>query len=240
MVVETYLKAALSISIFLIAVSGVAASAPTEAIDPNPVDGAIDVPVDANLSWSRGEGAVQDEVYLGTDPCALPLVAAIMNLPPFPPLYNPPGDLVASTTYYWQIVEVNDPNEYPGPVWSFSTIRGEAQCEYPEDGAVIDGDIAGDNIWTKLIFIPGATAVEHTGYFSDNCRSVRHRGGSTRFLQVILRFPLLMRLLFEARCTTGLSMRPMHRAIRIPVKSGSLLFRALRPLRPARLMRPWM
>ncbi|MHC4313791.1 MAG: right-handed parallel beta-helix repeat-containing protein [Planctomycetota bacterium] len=164
MVVETYLKAALSISIFLIAVSGVAASAPTEAIDPNPVDGAIDVPVDANLSWSRGEGAVQDEVYLGTDPCALPLVAAIMNLPPFPPLYNPPGDLVASTTYYWQIVEVNDPNEYPGPVWSFSTIRGEAQCEYPEDGAVIDGDIAGDNIWTKLIFIPGATAVEHTGY----------------------------------------------------------------------------
>ncbi|MHC4088346.1 MAG: Ig-like domain-containing domain [Planctomycetota bacterium] len=208
MVVETYLKAALSISIFLIAVSGVAASAPTEAIDPNPVDGAIDVPVDANLSWSRGEGAVQDEVYLGTDPCALPLVAAIMNLPPFPPLYNPPGDLVASTTYYWQIVEVNDPNEYPGPVWSFSTIRGEAQCEYPEDGAV--------------------------------SRSVRHRGGSTRFLQVILRFPLLMRLLFEARCTTGLSMRPMHRAIRIPVKSGSLLFRALRPLRPARLMRPWM
>ncbi|MHC4695104.1 MAG: LamG domain-containing protein [Planctomycetota bacterium] len=32
-----------------------------EAGSPDPANGAIDVPVDANLGWSRGDGAVQDE-----------------------------------------------------------------------------------------------------------------------------------------------------------------------------------
>ncbi|MHC4099086.1 MAG: hypothetical protein ACYSU3_23900, partial [Planctomycetota bacterium] len=51
----------------------------------------------------------------------------------------------------------------------------QAQPDFPADGAVIDGDETGDNIWTKLIFIPGATAVEHTGYFSDNYDDVANR-----------------------------------------------------------------
>jgi len=45
----------------------------------------------------------------------------------------------------------------------------------PADGAVIPGEILLDNIWTKLIFVPGATAVEHTGYFSDNYDDVAGR-----------------------------------------------------------------
>ena len=84
MVVETYLKAALSISIFLIAVGGAAASAPTQA-----------------------------------------------------------------------------------------------QPDFPADGEVIPGEeyeyLGDDYIWTKLIFIPGANAVEHTGYFSDDYSKVESR-----------------------------------------------------------------
>ncbi|MHC4086757.1 MAG: hypothetical protein ACYSU5_16360 [Planctomycetota bacterium] len=142
---------------------------------PDPAHLAVDVPVDTNLGWIRGDGANSDEVYFGTDPCALPKVADIMALPIFPPLYDPPVDLAASTTYYWQIVEVNGIDRYESAIWEFTTVRGEAQCEYPFDGAIIVGDMAGANIWTKLIFIPGATAASHVGYFSEDYSKVASR-----------------------------------------------------------------
>ncbi|MHC4085950.1 MAG: hypothetical protein ACYSU5_12180, partial [Planctomycetota bacterium] len=147
----------------------------TKARSPDPSHGAIDVPMDANLGWIRGDGTVQDDVYFGTDPCALPKVTTIMNLPAFPPLYDPPVDLVASTTYYWRIDEVNGINIVTGDLWEFTTVRGEAQPDYPFDGAVIVGDTAGANIWTKLIFIPGPTAASHVGYFSDDYSKVESR-----------------------------------------------------------------
>ncbi|NIP23723.1 MAG: hypothetical protein GWN67_06410, partial [Phycisphaerae bacterium] len=112
-----------------------------EASGPSPANYAVEIPIDANLTWNRGEGAVQEEVYFGTDPCALPKVADILVLPPFPPLYDPPGDLAASTTYYWEVVEVNGVDRFPSGVWEFTTIRGEAGCDYPYDGAVISGDL---------------------------------------------------------------------------------------------------
>ncbi len=50
-----------------------------------------------------------------------------------------------------------------------------ASNPYPADGAVIVGDIVGGNIFTELIFVPGGTAVEHTGYFSDDYSKVESR-----------------------------------------------------------------
>jgi hypothetical protein len=35
--------------------------------------------------------------------------------------------------------------------------------------------LGNDYIWTKLIFVPGATAVKHTGYFSDDYSKVESR-----------------------------------------------------------------
>ncbi|MHC4643080.1 MAG: LamG domain-containing protein, partial [Planctomycetota bacterium] len=151
---------------------------------PSPRNGAVDVPVDANLSWPRRDDVVEEKVYFGTDPCManLPLVATIPALPPFPPLWNPPGDLVASTTYYWYVLEtggnmaqyipVPDP-----PPWNFTTIRGEAQPEYPLDGDMIEGDVdsTSGNIWTKLIFIPGPTSVVYRGYFNEDYSKVASR-----------------------------------------------------------------
>ncbi|MHC4543293.1 MAG: DUF1349 domain-containing protein [Planctomycetota bacterium] len=152
------------------------------ASEPNPLDLAVDVPIDANLAWTRGVGAMWDYVYFGTDPCDMNLPqVATLQVGVDDPLYDPPGDLIAGTTYYWYITEVNSPNEYPGPLWSFSTIPGEATPLDPLDGDEIDGEPYPDppapqtHIWTMLIFNPGPTAVEHTGYFSDDYSKVYTR-----------------------------------------------------------------
>jgi hypothetical protein len=42
---------------------------PQFASNPDPAHGAIDVPVEANLSWTRGAGALEDEVYFGSTSC---------------------------------------------------------------------------------------------------------------------------------------------------------------------------
>ena len=148
----------------------------TKARNPSPANGAIDVSVEANLTWERGDSADEDEVYFGTDPCALTKVADIIVLPPNPPLYNP-GDpnLLPSTTYYWRVDEINDMEPVTGDLWSFTTVLGEAQPEYPSDGALIKGDMVSGNISTNLEFIPGATTVEYTGYFSGDYSKVESR-----------------------------------------------------------------
>ncbi|MEE9465699.1 MAG: LamG-like jellyroll fold domain-containing protein, partial [Candidatus Neomarinimicrobiota bacterium] len=150
-----------------------------DARAPNPANGAEDVSIETNLTWMRGDGAKWDLVYFGTDPCDvnLPQVDTIQSIYP---AEHDPGDpnLRVSTTYYWYVVEVNGVNTYPGPVWSFTTVRGEAQCEYPLNGTVIPGNIYIPDpniIFTKMIFIPGATAVKHTGYFNEDYSKVEGR-----------------------------------------------------------------
>ena len=66
-----------------------------------------------------------------------------------------------------------------GLVLNVSTVYGQAQPDYPSDGAVISGDeityLGEDYIWTKLVFIPDASAVKHTGYFSVDYNDVAGR-----------------------------------------------------------------
>nr|NIP56296.1 hypothetical protein [Phycisphaerae bacterium]NIR66589.1 hypothetical protein [candidate division Zixibacteria bacterium]NIS49631.1 hypothetical protein [Phycisphaerae bacterium]NIU58938.1 hypothetical protein [Phycisphaerae bacterium]NIW95239.1 hypothetical protein [Phycisphaerae bacterium] len=56
---------------------------------------------------------------------------------------------------------------------------GEAMLHFPADGTVISGvlypDHAPTHIWTKLVFIPGPTAVGHTGYFNEDYSKVESR-----------------------------------------------------------------
>ncbi|MHC4113447.1 MAG: Ig-like domain-containing domain, partial [Planctomycetota bacterium] len=152
---------------------------PHIALEPNPADGAENVSIETNLTWTRGDGAKWDQVYFGTDPCDANLTLAA-TIPDFQAAEYDPGDpnLRPSTTYYWYITEVNGPNNYPGPVWSFSTIPGEAQCQFPVDGAVIPGDPyppIPTILYTELVFSPGSTAVKHTGYLSKVRDKVANR-----------------------------------------------------------------
>ncbi len=87
---------------------------------PNPANGATNVAIDTGLSWIGGDpdgDPVTYNVFFGTT-----------NPPPkvsdnqSTTSYDPPGDLVFSTTYYWKIVSYDNQGAYTiGPLWSFTT-----------------------------------------------------------------------------------------------------------------------
>ncbi len=91
---------------------------PVYAREPQPADAAADVAVsDAVLGWRAGREAVTHEVYLGTDPDALERIDTTTE-----PSHAAALDL--ASTYYWQIVEVNNAeaiSAWAGNVWTFST-----------------------------------------------------------------------------------------------------------------------
>ncbi len=100
------------------------------AKDPTPEDGASDVSMRPVLSWVPGNyTANQQHVYWGTDSNGVatakatdhPNVEFAVNVGPNT---FDPGILLANTTYYWRVDEVN--NLYPdglweGDIWSFTT-----------------------------------------------------------------------------------------------------------------------
>jgi hypothetical protein len=91
---------------------------PTFAREAVPADGAANVDPAALLTWRAGREAASHQVYLGTDPQALPLVATTDDSS------YAATQLDYDTSYYWQVVEVNeaeDPTSYASAIWSFST-----------------------------------------------------------------------------------------------------------------------
>jgi len=98
---------------------------PVQAREPQPADGATDVEVGKVMSWRAGREAASHEVYLSTDPNALTL-AGTADSASFAPA------LEFGSTYYWQVVEVNEAeaiSTWAGDVWTFST----------QEFALIDG-----------------------------------------------------------------------------------------------------
>ncbi|MHC4693839.1 MAG: choice-of-anchor Q domain-containing protein [Planctomycetota bacterium] len=86
-----------------------------KASEPNPADGAMNVSLTADLSWTSGHDAVSHDVYFG-----------ISYPPPF--IHNQtsttfdPGTMAYGTTYYWRIDEVNDLGKTIGDIWNFTTL----------------------------------------------------------------------------------------------------------------------
>ena len=164
-----------------------------KACCPNPPDGAVVLGPDVLLSWVPGFGVEDHDVYLGTswDDVNNTVYDYFNQSPEFLDTVTEQNILVTglseNTTYYWRVDEIAGRGPpffiaaeyYKGDVWCFSVIDGKAQADFPADGAVIPGDVVqylGDEyIWTRLIFVPGATAVEHTGYFSDDYSKVESR-----------------------------------------------------------------
>jgi hypothetical protein len=93
-------------------------SVPVQAREPQPADGATDVLADTTLSWRAGREAASHDVYLGTDPEALVLADSVGEAS-----YTP-GGLEFGSTYYWQIVEVNEAeaiSSWASDVWGLAT-----------------------------------------------------------------------------------------------------------------------
>jgi hypothetical protein len=98
------------------------------AHDPLPLNGQVEVPVDAVLSWEPGETATSHDVYLGTDSTTVedanrdnPL-GVLVSQGQVTNTYDHSGLLRLNTTHYWRIDEVNEPNLWKGAVWGFTTL----------------------------------------------------------------------------------------------------------------------
>jgi hypothetical protein len=119
------------------------APCPVEAAsNPNPSNGAVDVPISlAQLTWTNGAGAVTNETYFGTSPGSLSLVQSGT----LATSWNVAGPLAYSSTYYWRIVEVGDTCTSAGPIWSFTT---EADPNIVIDTLYCDAFESGLSGWT--------------------------------------------------------------------------------------------
>ncbi len=108
------------------------ADLPGPASYPNPTDGATDVAITAQLSWTTGSNTSSHDVFFGTS-----------NPPSFVgnqagTTYNP-GTLNYGVTYYWRIDEVGPGGTTTGLVWSFttdSTMTENANADIPVAGTI--------------------------------------------------------------------------------------------------------
>jgi len=92
----------------------------TQASDPVPADGAMNVAVTTSLSWTPAASAVSHRLFLAgslqelqqqTDPAYSGSAAS----------YDPEPDLNAGTTYWWRVDEVFAGSTVAGSPWSFTT-----------------------------------------------------------------------------------------------------------------------
>jgi hypothetical protein len=118
---------------------------PNKASDPFPEDGAIGVPVTANVSWTGSDPNIGEpltyDVYFGV---TNPPTKKISNITGEE--YNPPGDLDLLVDYYWYIVTWDSQGEKAvGDLWTFST-----GCPGHPEIPTITGPkkgTAGENYW---------------------------------------------------------------------------------------------
>jgi len=156
------------------------------AHNPDPADGALHVDTWANLSWTAGATAVSHDVYIGenfddvengsndTFRANHPSTSFVIGFPGVP--Y--PEGLVAGTTYYWRIdeVEADGVTKHEGMVWSFSVPSLKAYKPSPLDGA------KNQNIDVPLSWSSGLNAKLHTVYFGETFDEVNDAttGGTAR------------------------------------------------------------
>lgn len=139
------------------------------ASGPNPANSAGNVDPNVILGWAAGYGALEHDVYLGTD------AAAVSEANHLSPEYMDtvsevnftPDILDFNTTYYWRVDEIGPRCTATGAVWSFTTVPpqppGAASNPNPAD-SIADVSVTQDLSWTA-----GAGATSHDVYFgTDN------------------------------------------------------------------------
>ncbi|MDH5694902.1 MAG: hypothetical protein OEZ47_17530, partial [Gammaproteobacteria bacterium] len=120
--------------------------------NPQPANGATDVPMATLLSWTAADNAASHQVYLGLDK------DTVRSADTGSPEYKgskalgdesyDPGLLELGTMYYWRVDEVYNGNPAKGPVWSF-TVGDYLMVDDFE--SYTDDDAAGEAIWQHWI-----------------------------------------------------------------------------------------
>lgn len=100
---------------------------PYEPSNPGPADSAVDVSIDADLSWTGGDpdpgDTVTYDVYFGTE--VVPPQIATRQLA----TTCDPGTMECDTTYYWQVVAFDRHDaSIPGSIWQFRTEAPQWVC----------------------------------------------------------------------------------------------------------------
>jgi len=106
--------------------------APKTAYDPNPVDGAEFVDLDATFTWTGGYDSQLHTVYLGESyddvsnaDGGMPLASASYD----------PDTLEREKVLYWRVDEFDGLETHKGDIWAFTT-PGAAGNSQPANGAV--------------------------------------------------------------------------------------------------------
>ncbi len=145
------------------------AIAPRAAYNPDPPDVAEFVDLNAELSWTKGFGAMLHYVYFGDN------FDDVNNtdggLPQGTATYHP-GPLELAKTYYWRVDEFDGITTYKGDVWSFLT-QGAVGSPEPANGAV---DVKQTMI---LTWSHGVFADSHQVYFGDDKDTVKNADTSS-------------------------------------------------------------
>jgi len=145
-----------------------------KATNPVPKDGATGVTMPL-LTWTPGETALFEDVYLGTSP-NLTLANGVANHQSslFKMYYHIAPPLVPGQTYYWRVDDFDAAgNAFQGQVWSFTMLGRTAYGPDPADGAI------GISLSTKLTWKPGEGATVHKVYFGVSEASVAEGAGDT-------------------------------------------------------------
>ncbi len=155
-----------------------------KASGPAPADRAVHENTWANLAWTTGAFATSHDVYFGENSDDVKKgigdtfqgnQTANFLIVGFPGFAYPDG-LVAGTTYYWRIDEVNEVSSdspWTGDVWRFTVPPLTAWKPTPPDKArLVDPE-------TDLSWSPGWGAKMHTVYFGDNFDDVNNATGGT-------------------------------------------------------------
>jgi hypothetical protein len=101
---------------------------PTAATTPSPADGAVDVLVDATLSWANGGDTDSYDVYLSLD--AAIEAGDLVSDDQAGTSYDPAVDLAAGIVYYWRIDSNNAAGTTTGTAWSFTTKAAGYRSRY--------------------------------------------------------------------------------------------------------------
>ena len=130
---------------------------PGQASSPSPADGATNISPAASLSWVGGSGALNRDVYFGTD--STPDSTEFQGNQ-VPTVFDPCA-MTADTTYYWRIDSNNVAGMTTGSVWSFTTLAMPGQVSSPSPAnAATNVSITADLSWTA-----GSGATNYDVYF---------------------------------------------------------------------------
>jgi hypothetical protein len=145
-----------------------------KARKPNPADGATGVSLPL-LTWTSGETAVFEDVYLGTTPDLTAANRVSTHQSVMLKMYYSMTPFVSGQTYYWRVDAVDATGTViPGDMWSFTVTPKTAWAPRPGDGdTYVDPNVVLE--WTG-----GSNATGHDVYFGTDLAAVEAGTGGTQ------------------------------------------------------------